>query len=125
MQKFPISQYWGKRLYIAEKAVANDLRVDEKADEKRAKYRGLKGDLATQHPGHKVLIVPAVVGNLGCVESLEKELGALQFLSVRQRHRLVANIQRTAVMASSRILRSQLGETVTCTELVVAMAHGC
>ena len=88
--------------------VANDLRVDERAEEKQAKYRGLKGDLAAQYPGYRVLVVPAVVGNLVCVDSLEKELGALQFLSIRHQHRLVANIQRTAVMASSRILRNHL-----------------
>ena len=76
--------YREKRLYIIEVAVANDLMVDERAEEKRTKYRGLKGDLAAQYPGYKVLIVPAVVGNLGCVDSL-KELGALQFLSIRQR----------------------------------------
>ena len=100
--------YQEKRLYIIEVAVANDLTVDERTEEKRAKYRGLKGDIATQTPGYKVLIVPAVVGNLGCVDSLEKELSAFQFLSILQRHRLVANIQRTAVMASSRILRNHL-----------------
>ena len=101
-------QHQGRRLYIIEVAVADDLRVEEKTDEKRAKYRGLKGDLAAQHPGYKVLIVPAVVGNLGCVDSLEKELTTLQFLSVRQRFRLMANIQRTAIMASSRIIRNHL-----------------
>ena len=100
--------YREKRLYIVEVAVTNDLRVDDRAAEKRAKYRGLKGDLAAQYPGYRLLVVPAVVGNLGYVDSLEKELGALQFLSVRQRHRLVANIQRTAVMASSRIPRNHL-----------------
>ena len=82
--------------------------TDERTDEKRSKYRGLKGDLAAQYPGYKVLIVPAVVGNLGCVDALEKELTTLQFRSVRQRFRIMANIQRTAVMASSRIIRNHL-----------------
>ena len=96
------------RIYIKEVTVANDLRFEERTDEKRAKYRGLKGDLAAQYSGHKVLIVPAVVGNLGCVDALEKELTTLQFRSVRQRFRIMANIQRTAVMASSRIIRNHL-----------------
>ena len=38
----------------------------------------------------------------------EKVMDALQFLSIRQRYRLVANSQRTAAMASSRILRNHL-----------------
>ena len=89
-------------------ALSGATTLYHRTEEKRAKYPGLKGDLAAQNPGYKVLIVPVVVGNLGCVDSLEKELSALQFLSIRQRYRLVANIQRTAVMASSRILRNHL-----------------
>ena len=40
--------YRANRLYFTEAAVAKDLPVDERGEEKRANYRGLKGDLAAQ-----------------------------------------------------------------------------
>ena len=66
----------------------------------QCKVLAVQSTRSTKYSQYKVLVVPTVVRNLGCLDWLEKELDALQFMSVRQRHRLVANIQRTGYYAT-------------------------
>lgn len=109
----PDLQVWWKDrkiLFLVEVAVANDRNVLGRATQKGDHYAKLKQDLFKQYPAYKVEIVPIVVGNLGSTDSLDKEVGKLHFLSKPEQTKLVTDMQRSAVISSSRIIRNHLGK---------------
>ena len=71
----------GKRIIVLEVACAWDPLVVKRELEKRNKYARLKADLAKQWPGYTVVVIPVVVGDLGIVAGLKKNLNLAKLLT--------------------------------------------
>ena len=95
----------GEKVYVLEVAMSHDNIVDKRKAEKRDKYDELCADLASSS-GYKSRTIPLVVGNFGNVDALHTELE--KFLIVSKLSELVAKVQRTAVLASVRVLKRHL-----------------
>ena len=63
-----------KRIVCIDVAVAWEPLVREREAEKQDKYQELAADLAHAWEGYRVLVVPVVVGTLGLVRELRKQL---------------------------------------------------
>ena len=99
-----------RKIVILEGAVAWEPLLAERERQKADKYRELAVDLATQHPGWRVVVVPIVVGCLGTLRNLRHNLYGLGLLTRREVDRLAKKIQFESLCSGVRLLRRHLAE---------------
>ena len=93
----------GKICKIVDIAIPGDSRISEKETEKLEKYQDLKIEIGRLWGMRKVMVIPVVIGALGCVtKSLDKWLEKLDIQIS------TAFLQKTALLGTARILRRVL-----------------
>ena len=92
------------QVVILEVAVAWETLLKEWEKEKSNKYQELAADLATQHPGWKVDILPIVVGSLGTLRSFRTNINRLKLLS-KEILRLTRDVQFEVICFAVRLIR--------------------
>ena len=95
-------------IVILECAVAWELLLEEREREKFYKYQELAADLATQHHGWRVVVVPIVIGSLGTLRSLRQNLNGLALFTQREVNRLAKELQFEVLCSAVRIIRRHL-----------------
>ena len=90
-----------EKLFVVEQYVPWDLNMVKKG----WKYLGLLEDLRRQYPDFEVIMVVLIIGCLGTITSLGKELKKL-VESEWEVRKLVQGMQRAVVCRSSVLLRS-------------------
>ena len=93
---------------IFEIACSWDRLVVEREKEKGCKYAEFAADLATQPPGWTVRVVTIVVGALGSLGSIRKQLASTKIFTERQVTRLVSECQHEALSSAVLLLRRHL-----------------
>ena len=73
-----------QRIVILEGAVAWEPLLAERERQKTAKYGELAADLATQHPGWRVEVVPIVIGSLGTLRNVRHNIYGLGIFTQRE-----------------------------------------
>lgn len=86
-----------REIVLFEVAVAWEPLVQEREKEKKRKYKDLAADLAKQHEGYRVRVVPVVVGVLGQVVNLRRNLKTAGIFSAISIDKLVESIKREAL----------------------------
>ena len=99
-----------QKIVILEGAVAWEPLLAERERQKADKYQELAADLATQHPWWRVVVVPIVIGCLGILRSLRRNLYGLGLLTRREVDRLAKEIQFETLCSGVRLLRRHLAE---------------
>ena len=97
-----------RRIVIFEIACAWDSLVVEREGEKARKYAEFAADLATQHPGWQVKTAVLVVGALGSMGSLRKQLAGTNLFTEQQVRRVARECQLEALCSAVRLLRRHL-----------------
>ncbi len=97
-----------RQVIIFEVACAWDPLIVERENEKRVKYLPLAAELASQRPGYKVEVRPLVIGDLGTMASLRRELMDSKILDPGGVTKLVKAIQFESLISAVRIIRQQL-----------------
>ena len=93
------------QITIVEVAVAWEPLLEEREREKSNKYRELAADLATQHPGWKVDIIPVVVGSLGTLRNFREHIVRLKLFTKREILRLTRDVQFEVLCFGVRLIR--------------------
>lgn len=78
----------------------------ERAIEKQDKYAHLVREVARMYHGFTVLMTPVVIGNLGETAALEEWLPHIVSFDDSMHGRLLSSIQRSALIANVRLIRS-------------------
>ena len=99
-----------RKIMILEGAVTWEPLLAERERQKADKYWELAADLATQHPGWRVVMVPIVVGCLGTLRNLRRNLYGLGLLTRKEVDRLAKEIQFESLCSGVRLLRRHLAE---------------
>ena len=96
-----------RRVVIFEVACAWDRGLKEREVEKRGKYQELAADLATQERTitYKVVVVPVVLGDLGTITGLKKNLKRAKLLTDEEMDRFMASAQREVLCAAIKITK--------------------
>ena len=94
-----------KEVKIVDVTIPGDERVDEREVGKTEKYKVLKDEIARMRDMTEVIVIPVVVGALGAV-STGFETYIIAAIGIEMR---VENAQKTALLATARILRLVLG----------------
>ena len=97
-----------KKIYIFEVACAWEPLVQAREREKWSKYQELAADLAQQWKGFRVLVIPIVVGDLGLVVGMRKQLEKTELFTDGESERLVRAIQRDVLCSAVRIIRRHM-----------------
>lgn len=97
-----------KRISIMDVACAWDTSIHKRRKEKMDRYVELAADMANQHPGYRVVTVPVVVGDLGTIENLRKDLRKSKLLTEDQITNFMLEAQLETLCGSIRILKSHL-----------------
>ena len=85
-----------------------ELLLAEQEHQKTDKYRELAADLATQHPGWRVTMVPIVMGYLGTLRGLWRNIMGLSLFTRWEAAKLIRVIQFEVLCSMVRILQSCL-----------------
>ena len=93
------------QVVILEVAVAWETLLEEREKEKSNKYRELAADLATQHPGWRVDILPIVVGSLGTLRSFRSNIERLKLFSRKEILKLTRDVQFEVICFAVRLIR--------------------
>jgi len=93
---------------ILEGAVTWELLLRERESEKFYKYLELAADLATQHHGWRVDVVPTVVGCLGTMGDLRKNLNGLGLFTCREVAKLCCEMQFEVLCSTACVIRRHL-----------------
>jgi len=97
--------YLKKRNQVVILEVAWETLLEEREKEKSNKYRELAVDLATQHPGWKVDILPIVVGSLTTLRSFRTNITRLKLFSKKEILKLTRNVQFEVICFAIRLIR--------------------
>ena len=73
----------------------------------RRKYQDLAADLATQWKC-PVEVIPVVVGDLGLIGKLRRQLGRAKIFTADQMENLIGRAQRESICGSIQILKRHL-----------------
>ena len=88
---------------IIDVAIPGDTRISDKEQEKIDKYQNIRREIQRIWKLNKVVVVPIVIGTLGCVtKNLEKYIEKIG-IEVQ-----IAELQKTTLLGSARILRKTL-----------------
>jgi len=99
-----------KTIWIADVACPWDPLVLDREREKINKYRPLAADLSRRKPQWKVGNVAIVVGTLGTVGSLSRQLAQIGLWDKDEIPRVVSNLQYQVIKSGVRIIRRHLSE---------------
>ncbi len=97
-------------VYVIEIAVSSDAHVHARALEKGRKYQQLAADLAATHRGHRVVVVPIVVGVLGNVTAVRDKAKLLARL-LPDAEVLLREVQRSAIFGAAMTIKRHLGQS--------------
>ena len=97
-----------QKIVILEGAVAWEPLLADQERQKSEKYQELAVDLATQHRGWRVVVVPIVVGCLGTLKELRDNLYGLGLFTRREVARLAREIQYEVLCSGVRLIRRHL-----------------
>lgn len=97
-----------KRVVLCEMACAYDSLVEERQKEKGRKYEELAADMATQYRGHRVIIAPLVIGDMGSIGNLAESLKKLDTFSPKQLSAVLLAMQTRVLYSSTRIMKRHL-----------------
>ena len=95
---------------ILEGAVAWEPLLAQREQEKEDKYRELAADLATQHLGWRVEVVPMVVGSLGTLRKLRRNISGLGIFTRGEAARLAKEMQFEVLCSAVRTFIRHLAE---------------
>lgn len=97
-----------KRIAIFDIACAWDKIVGEREREKCAKYQELAADLARQRKGYKVTVVAVVLGDLGIVQDLRRQLRRSGVLTEKAIWEFMRHAQREVLCAAVKIIKRHM-----------------
>jgi len=97
-----------QRIVVMEGAVAWEPLLAERESQKFDKYQDLAADLATQHPGWKVEVVPMVAGCLGTLRNLRASIYGLGIFTRKEATNLCKEIQFEVLCSATRLIRRHL-----------------
>ena len=98
----------GSTFKCQEGVVAWEPLLAEREKQKSDKYQELAADLATQHPGWRVTVVPIVAGCLGTLRQMRANLHGLGIFTRWESTRLVREIQFEVLCSGVRLIRRHL-----------------
>ena len=99
-----------RKIVILEGAVAWEPLLAQREQEKEDKYRELAADLTTQHQGWRVEVVPMVVGSLGTLRNLRRNISGLSIFTWGEAARLAKEMQFEVLCSAVRTIRRHLAE---------------
>ena len=99
-----------RKIVVLEVAVAWEPLVVERERQKADKYQDLAADLATQHPGWRVDVVPMVAGTLGTLCGLKSNLCGLDLFTGKEATKLCKEIQFEVLCSAARMIRRHLSQ---------------
>ena len=99
-----IYDYKNKIIYMIEIAVSHDSKVTQRANQKKGKYHRLSREMAQMNPGMEVKVVPFVVGNLGTMTAIEKEINTIKF--IRDKNKFLGLVQSEILTATAQLIKS-------------------
>ena len=99
-----IYDYKNKIIYVIEIAVSHDSKVVQRASQKKGKYHRLSREMAQMNPSMKVKVVPFVVGNLGTMTAVEKEINTIKF--IRNKKKFLGLVQLEVLTATAQFIKS-------------------
>ena len=97
-----------KKAVIIEITCCRDVLFIECKREKGCKYGKFAADLATQHPGRTVRVVPVVVGALGSLGSMKKQLASTKIFTEWQVTHIASECQHEVLSLAVKLLRRHL-----------------
>ena len=93
--------------YILDVACPWEGGVQRREAAKRQKYQALAADLANQW-GHRVKVIPVVIGVLGTVKNARTLLKEVHFLNSQQISHFLATAQRETVTSAVQIIKRHM-----------------
>jgi len=100
-----------KTIWIIDVACPWDPSVPEREREKIEKYKPLAADLGGRKKGWTIRVAAVVIGALGTIGSLCRQLAQIQLWESDEIPRIVSNLQYQVVKSGARIIRQHLSET--------------
>ncbi len=99
-----------REISICDVAVAWEPLILEREQHKRAKYEPLARDMGRRRASkdHRVVVWPLVLGDLGSIAHLARELRKMKILSEAALKKLIANCQLDVVYSATRLIQSHL-----------------
>ena len=97
-----------RKIVILEGAVAWEPLLAERERQKSDKYQELPADLATQHHGWRVTVVPIVAGCLGTLREVRANLYGLGLFTRQEATRLAREIQFEVLCSGVQLIRKHL-----------------
>lgn len=98
-----VTDHKKKNVHIIEFSVPFDLRIHEKTEYKRKKYRELAAYFRREYPGYKVTVIPILFGAFGAFEEKLKE-DLLLIVDARDIARIIKKMQLIVVQHTAKIL---------------------
>ncbi len=103
-----VRQVKEKKITIFEVACSWDPKVEKREREKYAKYADPAADLAKQWEGFRVTVVPVVIGDLGLIRNMRRQIKKANILNVKEIARFAAEAQREVQCWAVKILKRTL-----------------
>ena len=92
-----------KKLWLIEMSCPLERNVEEKEKEKNYKYRELAEEMKTLFPGCHVEVVPLVIGCLGGINNIVKNIHQVLQCKEEDAARTVTEMQRATLISSARM----------------------
>ena len=94
-----------RKIWLIDMACPSDSNIENKLREKRYKYQQLAFEIREKRPGHRVEIIPFVIGCLGGgMKKLQDEVAKL-IPEEKRRLKITREMQKIVLMESETIVR--------------------